>query len=175
MDQWSLCRCEVSESLKCFPHQNAERKSSNSSELCRINSSRLVVFVTNGNNEKVDVMKCSVCGLLWKKTSVAYEMQLGLNGHNWRSSGGNTSQARAACVCVSVHVHVRERSTFVIRPSTGHQLTTFSLGQVLSTWLCGVCLCVGASCVCRRVRAFMHAVEAVLWRAGGEQCAGDSV
>lgn len=34
---------------------------------CRINNGQMVIFVTSGNNEKVDVMKCSICG---KKTSV---------------------------------------------------------------------------------------------------------
>lgn len=69
------------------------------------------------------------------KTSVAYEIHFGLNGHNWRSSG-NTSNSKAV------------RDTFVIRPITGYQLTTFSLGQVLNTWLCGVCLLCGECVFC---------------------------
>lgn len=107
-------------------------------------------------------MKCSVGGLLWK-TSVAYEMHFGLNGHNWRSSGGNTS----GCVlCV----------TFVIRQITSHQLTTFSLGQVLSTWLCGLCanvckcLCMlwGSVVVCRRGVVCWQ--QQLGWPAGIGQC-----
>lgn len=48
---------------------------------CRINNGQMVIFVTSGNNEKVDVMKCSICG---KNISTWCEPQFGLNS---RSSG----------------------------------------------------------------------------------------
>lgn len=71
------------------------------------------------------------------KTSAAYKGHFGLNGHNRRSLGGNTSKCRAA-----------REPPFVIRQITGHQLTALSSGQVLITCLrlrirATVCTCCG--------------------------------
>lgn len=87
-------------------------------------------------------------------------------------------QWRMKCILVSTattegaqeethrRVELCARDTFVIRPITSHQLTTFSPGQVLSTWLCGACLLCGGRVYAR--------CGAALWFPEKEQRAGGS-
>lgn len=131
-----------------FPHTVKPKwKSSNSLKQCSLNNSQLVLLVTSGNNEKVDVMKCSVGGLLRKNISGVWDAF-------WSQRPQLNKLRRKHIERVGLCVCVRE-TPFVIRPITGHQLTTLSLGQVLSTWLCGMRRVCVSECV-------------YAWRGGGD-------